>query len=61
MSTLYQFNINMDFCMKEMQAAVSKHAMLKEKDTEQSLVAVLFADDTVLLAESERMLQRIAD
>ncbi len=31
------------------------------RDVEQSVVAGLYADDTVLLAESEAMLQRIVD
>ncbi len=34
---------------------------LKVRGIEQSVVAGLFANDKVLLAESERMLQRIVD
>ncbi len=36
-------------------------ARLNVRGVEQPLVAGLYADDTVLLAETERMLQRIVD
>ncbi len=36
-------------------------ARLNVREVEQSVVAGLYADDTVLLAESEGMLQRIVD
>ncbi len=48
--------------MKEMKAKVGKvGARLKLNGMDWAVVACLFADDTVLLAESERELQRVVD
>ncbi len=48
--------------MREMKVKVGKKgARLKLKDVDWSVTACLFADDTVLLAESERKLQRVVD
>ncbi len=56
------FNIFMDECMREVTAKVGKiGAGLKLNGVEWSVTANLFADDTVLLAESERELQRVVD
>ncbi len=56
------FNIYMDGCIREMKVRVRDlGARLNVKGVEQPLVAGLYADDTVLLAESEGMLQRIVD
>ncbi len=53
------FNILMDGCMREMKAKVGKPgARLKLNGVNWSAAACLFADDTVLLVESERKLQR---
>ncbi len=49
-----------DSYMREMKARVVELGpRLKVRGTEESLVAGLFADDTVLLAENEGTLQRI--
>ncbi len=49
-------------CMREMKARGGELGpRLKVRGTEESLVAGLFADDAVLLAENEGMLQRIVD
>ncbi len=56
------FNIYMDGCIREMKVKVRDlGARLNARGMEQPLVAGLYADDTVLLAENERMLQRIVD
>ncbi len=56
------FNIYMDGCMRERKVGMQDlGARLNVRGVEQPLVASLYADDTVLLAESERMLQRIVD
>ena len=56
------FNIFMDGCMREMKAKAGKAgARLKLNGMVWSMAACLFADDTVLLAESERELQRVVD
>ncbi len=48
--------------MREMKARVGELGqVLKVRGTEESLDAGLFADDTVLLAENEGMLQTIVD
>ena len=48
--------------MREMKAKVGKvGARLKLNAGDWSVAACLFADDTVLLAESERELQRVVD
>ncbi len=48
--------------MREMRAKVRKiGARLKQNGVDWSVTACLFADDTVLLAESERELQRVVD
>ncbi len=52
----------MDGCKREMKNRVGEvGSRLKVRVTEESLVAGLFADDAVLLAENEGMLQRIVD
>ncbi len=56
------FNIFMDGCMREVKAKVGKlGAGLKMNGMGWSVTACLFADDTALLAESERELQRVVD
>ena len=56
------FNIFMDGCIREMKAKVGNvGARLKVNGVGWSVVTCLFADDTVLLAESERELQRVVD
>ncbi len=56
------FNIYMDGCIKEMKVRVwDLGARLNVRGVEQLLVVGLFADDIVLLAESEGMPQRIVD
>ncbi len=52
------FNIFMDGCTREMKAL---SARLKLNGMDWSVAACLFADDTVLLAHSERELQRVVD
>ncbi len=52
----------MDGYIREMKVGVQDlGARLNVRDVEQPLVVGLYADDTVLLAESEGMLQRIVD
>ncbi len=54
------FNIYMDGCIREMKSRVRDlGARLNVRGVEQPLVAGLYADGTVLLAESEGMLQRL--
>ncbi len=56
------FNIFMDDCIREMKVGLRNlGARLKVRGVEQPLVAGLYAVDTVLLGESEGMLQRIVD
>ncbi len=57
------FNIlDMDGCIREMKVGVwDLGARLNVRRVEQPLVTGLYVDDTVLLAESEGMLQRIVD
>ncbi len=56
------FNISMDGCMKEMQCKVGNTgAKLRLNGEVLSVVTCLFADDTVLLAESEGDLQRVVN
>ncbi len=60
--SLCLFNIYMDGCTREMKVGVQDlGARLNVRGVEQPLVVGLYADDTVLLAESEGMLQRIVD
>ncbi len=52
----------MDGCIREMKVGVRDlGARLNVRSVEQPLVVGLYADDTVLLAESVGMLQRIVD
>ncbi len=52
----------MDGCIRKMKVGVRDlGARRNVKGVEQPLVAGLYVDDTVLLAESEGMLQRIVD
>ncbi len=52
----------MDGCIREVKATVGKiGAGLKLNGVDWSVTACLFADDTVLLAESEKKLQRVVD
>ncbi len=56
------FNIYMDGCMKEMKCKVGNTgAKLRLNGEVWSVVTCLFADDTVLLAESEGDLQRVVN
>ncbi len=56
------FNIFMDGCMREMKAKVGIiGARMKLNGVDWSVTACLFTDDTVLVAESERGLQRVVD
>ncbi len=56
------FSIYMDGCIREMKVGVRDlGARLNVRGVEQPLVVGLYADDTVLLAESEGMLQKIVD
>ncbi len=56
------FNIYMDGCIREMKVGVRDlGTRLNMRGVEQPVVADLYADDAVLLAESEGMLQRIVD
>ncbi len=56
------FNIYMDGCIREMKVRVCDlSARRNVRGVEQPVVAGLYAVDIVLLAESEEMLQRIAD
>ncbi len=49
-------------CMREMKAKVGKiGARMKMNGVDWSVAACLFVDDTVLLAESERELQKVVD
>ncbi len=56
------FNIYIDGCIREMKVGVwDLGARMNMRGVEQPVVVSLYADDTVLLAESEGMLQRIVD
>ncbi len=56
------FNIYMDGCVREIKVRVQDlGARLNVRGVEQPVVASLYAGDTVLLAESKGMLQRIVD
>ncbi len=56
------FNIFMDGCMREMKCKVGNAgAKLRLNGEVWSVVTCLFADDTVLLAESEGDLQRVVN
>ncbi len=56
------FNIYMDGFIREMKVRVQDlGARLNVRSEEQPVVESLYADDTVLLAESEGMLQKIVD
>ncbi len=56
------FSVYMDGCIREMKVGVRDLvARLNVGGVEQSLVAGLYADGTVLLAECEGMLQSIVD
>ncbi len=60
MMSLWLFNIYKDGCIREMKVEVRDLcARLNVRGVEQPLVAGLYANDTVMLAESEGMLQRI--
>ncbi len=60
--SLWLFNIYMDGCIREMKVGLWElGAGLNVRGVEQPLVAGLYADDTMLLIESEGMLQRIVD
>ncbi len=53
-------NIFMDGCMREVKAKVGKTgARLNLNGVNWTVLACLFGDDTVLLAESERKLERV--
>ncbi len=57
--SLRLFNIYMDGCIREMKVGVwDLGARMNVRGVEQPLVVGLHADDTVLLAENEGMLQR---
>ncbi len=59
---LWLFNIYMDGCIGEMKVGIHDlDARLKVKGVEEPLLAGLYAVDTMLLAESKGMLQRIVD
>ncbi len=52
----------MDGCIREMKAKVGRiSARMKLNGVDWSVATCLFADDTVLVAESERELQRVVD
>ena len=56
------FNVFMDGCIREMKAKVGDvGARLNLNGESWRVVTCLFADDTVLLAESERQLQKVVD
>ncbi len=56
------FNIYMDGCLREMKVGVwDLGGRLNVRGVVQPLVVSLYADDTVLLVESEGMFQRIVD
>ncbi len=60
--SLWLFNIYMDGCIRELKVGVRDlGARLNVRGVEQPLVAGLYADNTVLLAKSEEMLQRTVD
>ncbi len=58
----WSFYIFMDGCMREMKAKVGEvGARLILNGVDWAVAACLFADDTVLLAESEREFQKVVD
>ncbi len=60
--SLWLFNIYMDGCIRKMKFRVwDLGARVNVRGVEQPLVASLYADGTVLLAENEGILQRIVD
>ncbi len=60
MMSSWLFNIFMDGCMRGMKCkVVHKGAKLRLNGEVWSVVTCLFADDTVLVAESEGDLQRV--
>ncbi len=60
--SLWLFNIYMDECITKIKVLVwDLGVRLNVRGVEQPMVAGLYADDTVLLDESEGMLQRIVD
>ncbi len=60
--SLWLFDIYRDGCIREIKVRVRDlGATLNVRGVEQPVVAGLYADDTVLLAESEGMLQRTVD
>ncbi len=60
--SLWLFSIYVDGCIREMKVRVRDlSARLSVRGVEQPWVAGLYADDTVLFAESEEVLQRIVD
>ncbi len=62
MMSAWLFNIYMDGWIREMKVGVwDLGARLHVRGVEQPLVAGLYVDDTVLLAETEGMLQRIVN
>ncbi len=62
MMSPWLFNIFMDGCMREMKDKVrNKGAKLRLNGEDWSVATCLFLNDTVLLAESEENLQRVAN
>ncbi len=56
------FNIYMDGCIRDMKVGVQElGARLNMRGVEKPVVAGLYANDTLLLADSEGLLQRIVD
>ncbi len=57
---VYEFSIYKDGCKREMKVGVQAlGARLNVRGVEQPLVMGLYVDDTVLLAESEGIFQRV--
>ncbi len=62
MMSPWLFSVFMDGCMKEMKAKVrNEGAELRLNGEDQSVITLLFSDDTVLLVESEGDLQRVVN